>query len=107
MQFFANMTFPPTDPIQIIVLSAAIIIPIVLYAVLSRGNAGKNPFILDSRGSRGEFVSDKDARDAVLKQGYAKKKIGDTKYDVIIIGSGIGALVSGSLLAKAGKKVLM
>ena len=31
----------------------------------------------------------------------------DTKYDVIIIGSGLGGLTAGATLSKQGKKVLV
>ncbi len=40
-------------------------------------------------------------------QSYKKKTVLEEKYDVIIIGTGIGSLTAGALLAKEGKKVLL
>ena len=44
--------------------------------------------------------------DRVCKQGFTIKKVPDG-IDVIIIGSGIGGLTTGALLAKEGKRVLV
>src|SRR5690606_29137661 len=41
-----------------------------------------------------------------LTQSYKQAKV-EGKFDVIIIGSGIGGLTTAVFLAKAGKKVLM
>lgn len=40
-------------------------------------------------------------------QSYKKKTVLEDKYDAIIIGSGIGGLAAGAILAKEGKKVLI
>jgi len=40
-------------------------------------------------------------------QSYKKKPQLDKSYDVILIGTGIGCLCAGALLAKSGKKVLL
>jgi all-trans-retinol 13,14-reductase len=67
---------------------------------------GPNPFKRDCRKKPEELVTDQKARDKVLKQGFSEKRIPDT-LDAIIIGSGIGGLTAGVILAKAGKKVLV
>jgi len=40
-------------------------------------------------------------------QSYKKRPHLSNKYDVIVIGSGIGSLTTATLLAKSGKKVLI
>ena len=40
-------------------------------------------------------------------QSYKKKYTLEDNYDVIMIGSGMGCLSAGSILAKEGKKVLI
>ena len=40
-------------------------------------------------------------------QSYKKQPHLSNKYDVIVIGSGIGSLTAATLLAKSGKKVLI
>ena len=40
-------------------------------------------------------------------QSYKKQPQLSNKYDVIVIGSGIGSLTTATLLAKSGKKVLI
>ena len=40
-------------------------------------------------------------------QSYKKQPQLSSKYDVIVIGSGIGSLTAATLLAKSGKKVLI
>jgi len=51
---------------------------------------GQNPFHKDTRRLPSEKQHDKGKRDAVLKDGYTKKKLaaaeGDRGYDVIVIG---------------------
>merc|ERR1712003_614189 len=44
--------------------------------------------------------------DLVIKQGFSKDKI-PTDLDAIIIGSGIGGMTTGAILARAGKQVLV
>ena len=45
-------------------------------------------------------------KEKILKQRFSPSKV-PNDIDIIIIGSGIGGLCSASLLAKAGKKVLV
>ena len=49
---------------------------------------------------------DQKKRDAVLKQGFSASKV-PKQLDVIVIGSGLGALTTAGTLAKAGKRVLV
>ena len=53
-----------------------------------------------------DLVTDKAARDRVLKQRISQDKI-PSNIDAIVIGSGIGGLSVAALLAKTGKKVLV
>ena len=74
------------------------------------GPKGPNPFEKDVREARRPFVADTKARDSVLKQGFSRKLFkGDeaNQFDAIVVGSGIGGMTTASLLAKAGKKVLV
>ncbi|XP_077108665.1 all-trans-retinol 13,14-reductase-like [Ranitomeya variabilis] len=54
----------------------------------------------------GPLVTDKRARDKVLKQGFAQDKI-PPNLDALVIGSGVGGLSAAAALAKAGKRVLV
>ena len=45
-------------------------------------------------------------RDAVIKQGFNIKNV-PSDLDAVIVGSGIGGLVTAALMSKAGKKVLV
>ena len=45
-------------------------------------------------------------RDAVIKQGFNIKSV-PSDLDAVIVGSGIGGLVTAALMSKAGKKVLV
>merc|ERR1719367_431929 len=65
-----------------------------------------NPFESDIRVARKPYIHDQKKRDAVIKQGFSKEKI-PTDLDAILIGSGIGSLTTASIMAKAGKKVLV
>jgi hypothetical protein len=81
----------------------------IYVATRPRRSTSKNPFRTDSRQPAKEYESDKSKRDAVLKNGYSEAKLavaGD-KFDAIVIGSGIGGLTTASILARAGKKVLV
>ncbi|XP_078572012.1 all-trans-retinol 13,14-reductase-like isoform X2 [Branchiostoma floridae x Branchiostoma japonicum] len=68
--------------------------------------SGKSPFAEDCARSPAPLVTDQAARDKVLKQGFAIKKVPES-LDAIVIGSGIGGLGTAAILAKAGKKVLV
>ncbi|KAJ1091610.1 hypothetical protein NDU88_004727 [Pleurodeles waltl] len=65
-----------------------------------------NPFAQDSRRPPAPLVTEKLARQKVLKQGFAVEKIPEN-LDAVVIGSGIGGLGVAAVLAKAGKKVLV
>ncbi|CAH1237999.1 RETSAT [Branchiostoma lanceolatum] len=67
---------------------------------------GKSPFAEDCARPPAPLVTDQAARDKVLKQGFAIKKVPEN-LDAIVIGSGIGGLGTAAILAKAGKKVLV
>ena len=66
----------------------------------------RNPFEKDDRKKRKLYVTDQRKRDAVLKQGFSMQKVPDD-LDAIIVGSGIGALATGAIMSKAGKRVLI
>lgn len=51
-------------------------------------------------------ITDRKARDKVLKQSFSDSKI-PKELDAIVIGSGIGGLSVAAILAKLGKKVLV
>lgn len=53
-----------------------------------------------------EIEIDQVKRDAVLRNSFSPEKVPDG-LDAIVIGSGLGGLTAGSLLSKAGKKVLV
>mmetsp|Transcript_13587 Transcript_13587/g.27003 ORF Transcript_13587/g.27003 Transcript_13587/m.27003 type:complete len:634 (+) Transcript_13587:46-1947(+) len=80
------------------------------YVLFPRSS--KNPFSTDARTPVKPFEYSKDARNNVVKPGYSKSKL--EKYlkangnpDAIVIGSGIGAMTTATIMAKAGKKVLV
>jgi all-trans-retinol 13,14-reductase len=60
----------------------------------------------DDRKPRKEYITDQKKRDAVIKQSFHIDKV-PKDLDAIIIGSGIGGLSTASIMAKAGKKVLV
>ena len=65
-----------------------------------------NPFEEDSTKPREDYVHDQKVRDAVIKQGFNIKNV-PSDLDAVIVGSGIGGLVTAALMSKAGKKVLV
>jgi len=67
---------------------------------------GPNPFEEDDTTVRAEYVIDQKKRDGVIKQGFNIKNVPDN-LDAVIVGSGIGGMVTGALMSKAGKKVLV
>ena len=69
-------------------------------------SGSRNPFAKDERQPRKTYVTDQRKRDEVLKQSFAPEKVPDD-LDAIIIGSGIGGLATGAIMAKVGKKVLV
>ena len=65
-----------------------------------------NPFKHDSRIPKKPFIHDQKLRNAIIKQGFAKKKIPEN-LDAIIIGSGLGGLTTGAIMSLAGRRVLV
>jgi len=65
-----------------------------------------NPFAKDDRQPRKSYIIDQRKRDDILKQSFSADKVPEN-LDAIIIGSGIGGMSTGALMAKAGKKVLI
>uniref|UniRef100_A0A3Q1BAS3 All-trans-retinol 13,14-reductase n=1 Tax=Amphiprion ocellaris TaxID=80972 RepID=A0A3Q1BAS3_AMPOC len=89
-----------------------IVVPIILVAIVIFvlkyvfSSPGPNPFERDTREPLKKMVHDRKEKNKVLKQGFLASKVPDN-LDAIIIGSGIGGLGLGVLLAKVGKKVLV
>uniref|UniRef100_A0A3B4Z890 All-trans-retinol 13,14-reductase n=1 Tax=Stegastes partitus TaxID=144197 RepID=A0A3B4Z890_9TELE len=89
-----------------------LIVPVILVALAIFvfkyvfSSPGPNPFETDTRGPLKKMVHDMKEKNKVLKQGFVASKVPDN-LDAIIIGSGIGGLGLGVLLAKVGKKVLV
>ncbi|KAM6035018.1 all-trans-retinol 13,14-reductase isoform 2-T2 [Theristicus caerulescens] len=80
---------------------------LLLLARLRRGAAGgPSPFAADARRPPAPLVTDKAARRTVLKTVFSADKVPEG-LDAIVVGSGIGGLAAGALLAKAGKRVLV
>ncbi|NWI12065.1 RETST reductase, partial [Crypturellus soui] len=67
---------------------------------------GRNPFAEPPSGPPRPLVTDRRARDRVLKQGFSAARV-PQQLDAVVIGSGIGGLAAACALAKAGKRVLV
>lgn len=81
---------------------------VTCYVLFGKSKAkGKSPFLEDTRKKKEPMETDKSVRDAILKNGYSAKKVEGIEFDAIIVGSGIGGLMTGALMARAGKKVLI
>lgn len=95
------------------VIAVAIVGATVAYfAINGMAAKARNPFLSDTREEDKPYEKDKAARDAVIKNGYSTRKYEESiadgkKYDAIIVGSGIGGLVSAAIMARSGKKVLV
>lgn len=97
---------------KVVVAGAAIgwvIIISSVYQLIQRNKRGSNPFKEDTRQPLEPYETDRKKRDEVLKNGFTVKKFESqgVEYDAVIIGSGIGGLMTAALLARAGKKVLV
>eukprot|EP00105_Crassostrea_gigas_P002156 XP_011414585.1 PREDICTED: putative all-trans-retinol 13,14-reductase [Crassostrea gigas] len=79
---------------------------LALSVLFSGPKPAKNPFCPKHVRPVGHLVSDQKERDRVLKQRFKADKVPEN-LDTVIIGSGIGGLSVGVLLARAGKKVLV
>lgn len=66
----------------------------------------RTPFRLGAVHPPKPLVTDQNERDKVIKQGFKKDKV-PQQLDAIVIGSGIGGLAAASLMARAGKRVLV
>ena len=91
--------------IKIGILISSTFLCVQVYRWYSQAKS-KNPFENDDRKKRKPYVIDQRKRDTVLKQGFSMQKVPDG-LDAVIIGSGIGALCTGAILSKAGKRVLI
>ncbi|XP_004713929.1 all-trans-retinol 13,14-reductase [Echinops telfairi] len=76
-----------------------------VYRALCSGSA-PNPFSEDVKRPPAPLVTDKEARKKVLKQAFSVSRVPE-KLDAVVIGSGIGGLAVATILAKAGKRVLV
>ncbi len=52
-------------------------------------------------------MSHEDAARVNLKVGFARRLVEGKSFDAIVVGSGMGGLTAGALLARAGKRVLV
>jgi all-trans-retinol 13,14-reductase len=82
------------------------------FYYIAGNSKGLNPFLKDTRREQKPYESNKKRRDEILRCAYSTKSIESALdstggFDAIIIGSGIGGLMCGALLARAGKKVLV
>ena len=91
--------------IKIGIFISASFLCIQIYRWYSQAKS-RNPFEKDDRKKRRPYITDQKKRDAILKQGFSMQKVPDD-LDAIIIGSGIGALCTGAVMSKAGKRVLI
>jgi len=89
--------------IGILLAAVFLVIQIIRWAIQSKP---PNPFTKDIREPRKTYQHDQKKRDAVLKQGFSLDKVPE-HLDAIIIGSGIGGMTTGAIMAKAGKRVLI
>ena len=106
-----------TEPVLKVAIKIGILISITflcvkVYRMYSQAfitslfTKSKNPFEKDDRKNRRPYVIDQRKRDSVLKQGFSMQKV-PADLDAVIIGSGIGALCTGAIMSKAGKRVLI
>jgi len=78
---------------------------VLVYIVLKRRSKSRNPFVT-SLPQPTPVELDPKERDKVLRQNFKPEAIPEN-LDAIVVGSGIGGLTTASLLAKAGKRVLV
>eukprot|EP00095_Tigriopus_kingsejongensis_P004126 snap_masked-scaffold122_size333723-processed-gene-2.17 protein:Tk04126 transcript:snap_masked-scaffold122_size333723-processed-gene-2.17-mRNA-1 annotation:"hypothetical protein BRAFLDRAFT_119025" len=71
------------------------------------GFKSENPFPTNVKRPKAHFERDQKKRDQVLKQTFLPEQVKDETFDAIIVGSGIGGLTTGVILAKLGKRVLI
>ena len=76
----------------------------VLAAALFWPSNERSPFQKDTRRPRMPIEHNDEVRRAIIKFGFTADRI-PKNIDVVIVGSGVGGLLAGALLTKAGKKV--
>ncbi|XP_022341666.2 all-trans-retinol 13,14-reductase-like [Crassostrea virginica] len=100
IQFLAN------NPYILVVLFLLYVFIFLLSVLFSGPRPGRNPFSTKHVKPVEALITDQKSRDQILKQRFKSHKVPE-HLDTIIIGSGIGGLSVGALLARAGKKVLV
>jgi len=102
--------FEDTMALSIFMLSQivfAILVLIKLFWNFWSKKSCPNPFAVDDRKPRKQYITDQRKRDEILKQSFSMQKVPTVGLDAIIIGSGIGGLSTAAIMAKSGKKVLV
>ncbi|XP_061166584.1 all-trans-retinol 13,14-reductase-like [Saccostrea echinata] len=91
------------------ILGLIVLLAVFIFALsvfFSGPKPAKNPFSTKHVRPVEQLVSDQKERDRILKQRFKASKV-PTNLDTVIIGSGMGGMSVGVLLARAGKKVLV
>ncbi|XP_014673646.1 PREDICTED: all-trans-retinol 13,14-reductase-like [Priapulus caudatus] len=78
----------------------------LIILLLNGDQPARNPIHRRTVRPPSPVVTDQSTRDKVLKLGFKPDRVPD-RLDAIVIGSGIGGLTAGSLLARAGRRVLV
>ena len=99
----------PTMLLALLVAAALLLllVSIASYALCRRAAAHHRCDVVQHGAQAFELAP---TDDAVLKNGFATRKVaalGEGELDTIVIGSGIGGLLTAALLAKRGQKVLV
>ncbi|PIK39335.1 hypothetical protein BSL78_23841 [Apostichopus japonicus] len=94
--------------LSVVIISLIFIVGLGLFFSGKFGSKppSRNPFAEDCVRPPQPVVIDQHVRDKVIKQGFTSNKVPEN-LDAVIVGSGIGGLAMGAIMAKAGKKVLV